>query len=79
MSSNLETITFFLYLSGSEEAKCLACFYLPTVGDASRESTETIAPFLTIVGVDTTFLSSIKKSKNIDERGLKPNSPVEIK
>jgi len=25
------------------------------VGDCSRESTETIAPFLTIVDVDTTF------------------------
>ena len=28
--------------------------------DFSRESTETIAPFLTIVGVDSTFVSGIE-------------------
>ena len=28
--------------------------------DVSSESTETIAPFLTIVGVDITFLSTIR-------------------
>ena len=28
--------------------------------DFSRESTETIAPFLTIVGVDSTFISAFR-------------------
>ena len=31
--------------------------------DASSESIETIAPFLTIVDVDTTFVSSVETGK----------------
>jgi len=36
---------------------------LSPVGDASTESTEELAPSLTIVGVDTTFLSTIRMKR----------------
>ena len=43
--------------------------------DVSRESTEKIAPFLTIVGVDSTFVSILRKKlktgkKNVNEIGF---------
>lgn len=44
-------------LSGPEEAKCLAYFNLPPIRDNSSKSTETITPFLTIFGVESTFLA----------------------
>ncbi len=60
VSRGKEYLSLVMYLSCPEEAKCLACFYLPPVGDAFEESTERIAPFLTIVGVDTTFISVMR-------------------
>jgi hypothetical protein len=58
-----EYLSLFMCLFGFEETVCLACFYLLPSGDASEESTETIAPFLTIVGVDTTFVSRVDISQ----------------